>query len=189
MTETLAPQDHALATLQHSLTKTSLRDLVRATRASMLLVDASGSMADTLATGARKIDELRTVVAMLNETHTVPMISFGSAVDLVRGDIPEPSGGTPMARALDYAKASGATHVVLVSDGDPDNPDDALAAAKRFGGTVDSFFIGQDFDRGAGFLRRLAEMTGGTTNLTDLLDPKQLASGIRRLLGDGRETA
>lgn len=188
MTTLLANQHNALATLQRSLAKTSLRDLVRAKRASMLLVDASGSMSDTLETGARKIDELRKVVAILAETHAVPMVAFGSSVDLVRGDIPEPSGGTPLDRALDYAKASGATHVVVVSDGHPDNPDAAMDAATRFGGIVDSFFIGNDFDRGAGFLRRLAELTGGATNLTDLLDPKQLASGIAGLLGDGRET-
>jgi hypothetical protein len=146
-------------------------------------------MGDTLETGTRKIDELRKVVAILAETHTVPIVAFGSAVGLVRGEIPEPSGGTPLDRAFDFAKASGATHVVVVSDGHPDLPDAAMEAARRFGGTVDSFFIGNDFDRGAGFLRRLAEVTGGSTNLTDLLDPKQLASGIAGLLGDGKGTA
>lgn len=182
--------DLAVIKLTKSLARTSLTDLVKSKRRSLLLVDVSGSMAEGIRTGGRKIDALRTVVTTLRETHPVPVAAFGiggrygAAVALV-DSIPDPSGSTPLAEAIDFGAAEGATHLVVVTDGIPNSESAAFASAEVFGGPVDVFYIGDGNDSGARFSERLAMLTGGSVNLTDLGTPKALAGSIRLLLGDG----
>jgi hypothetical protein len=182
----------AVDRLNKSLGKSSLRDLAKAARRSMLLADCSGSMDDPIRAGGRKIDALRTVVAGLRDTHPVPVAAFG--LDSVPGSVrlldegqqlPEPSGLTPLHRAIDFGRAQGASHLVVVTDGQPDSEDAAFAAADLFGGPIDVFYVGDGDDRGARFAQLLAQRTGGTANLADLGKPKELKAGIAGLLGDG----
>jgi hypothetical protein len=156
MNDELVPTSADLAAQQlgKSLAKKSLADLVRARKQrSLLLVDASGSMSSVVKSGERKIDALRTVVKTLRETHPVPVAAFGCCgrqtimVDVV----PEPSGGTPLAEAIDFGKVKGANHLVVVTDGYPDNAYSAFEAADRFGGKIDVFYIGDGGDSGARF--------------------------------------
>lgn len=183
----VAVRKNSLSRLNKSLAKGSLNDLVRdRMRAkSMLLVDVSGSMGDTIASGARKIDALRDVVATLRETHPVPIAAFGlnakPAVAFVE-KIPDPSGMTPLAEGIDFSKQARATHIIVVTDGQPDDQDEALEAARRFGGVVDVFFIGDENGHGAAFCRELASVSGGAVNITDLSDPKRLAAKIAGFL-------
>ncbi len=173
-----------------SLAKTSLKDLVKSrTRRSLLLVDVSGSMSEPIAAGGRKIDALRTVVATLREGHPVPIAAFGGngRVVLLDTAVPEPSGGTPMAEAIDYAAGQGATHAVMVTDGLPASESATLASARMFGGPIDVFYIGDGRDSGARFAEALAAATGGTVNLTDLGKPKELAGKITLMLGAGND--
>src|SRR4029450_1144464 len=70
-------------TVTESLTKTtqrsSLDELVTArTKRSLLLVDVSGSMDHRTSEGLRKIDQLRTVVRDLLETHPVAGAAFAT---------------------------------------------------------------------------------------------------------------
>jgi len=67
----------ALERVQKSLTRSSLSDLARSTRRSMLLADVSASMHATIASGERRIDALRTVVETLRATHPIPVAAFG----------------------------------------------------------------------------------------------------------------
>jgi len=184
------------ATPADKLAKTQgkgLRDLVRAkTRRSMLLVDVSGSMDSRIATGERRIEALRKVVATLLKTHPVPVGAFGlpsrRGVGMVDGNhIPEPEGGTPLAEAIEFARTQGANHAVVVTDGMPDNDRAAFDEARQFGGPIDVFFIGDAGEYGAQFCQRLADLTGGTANVTDLGvdEQKQLGTKIAGLLGDG----
>jgi hypothetical protein len=171
--------------------KGSLRALVKEReQRSLLLVDVSGSMGDIISSGEnrgqRKIDALRKVVATLRETHPVPVAAFGlegygGTVAMVDG-IPEPQGMTPMHSAFDFGRREGATHLVLVTDGVPDSRQMALDAARNFGGVIDTFYIGDPDAEGAEFLRQIAKLTGGSSNITDLGKPKQLASKIAGLL-------
>jgi Mg-chelatase subunit ChlD len=187
----LAVQNAAVEKLNKSLAKTSLDDLVKSkTRRSLLLVDCSGSMSYPIKSGERRIDALRKVVATLRETHPVPVAAFGvkahGQVEVV-DTIPEPHGGTPMAEAILFALNQGANHIVLVTDGEANNEIATFDAARRFGGQIDTFYIGNGNDRGSAFAAELAAMTGGTANLTDLGKPKELAGKIVLMLGDGSD--
>lgn len=183
----------AVEKLNKSLGKSSLDDLVKArTRRSLLLVDCSESMSERVRSGERRIDALRKVVATLRETHPVPMAAFGlrtaGQVEVVE-TVPAPQGGTPIDLAIAFGGEQGATHLVLVTDGEPNDADAAFEAARIFGGPVDVFYIGDGNDRGYRFCVDLAKQTGGTCGLTDLGGaPKVLAGKILLALGDGTET-
>jgi len=182
----------ALDRLNKSLAKSGLDDLLQSARRSLLLVDTSVSMTRPLKTGQRRIDALRAVVDGLREGGPVPVAAFGlfytpdgtRTVQVVT-DIPEPQGGTPLHDAIAFGTREGATHLVIVTDGEPDDADAAFAAAREFGNAIDVFYIGDGNDGGARFCAALAKLTGGTCGVTDLLQPKQLTGSIRLLLGDG----
>jgi Mg-chelatase subunit ChlD len=186
-TDTTLTTTAAAAQLTASAGASSLQSLVRGrVKRSLLLVDASGSMGSLTAKGERKIDVLRKVVKDLREQHPVPVAAFGvpkgvEVVDIV----PEPSGCTPMHSAIDFGAAQGATHLIIVTDGQPDSEARTFEAAARFAKPIDVFYIGDGNDGGADFAKRLAAATGGTANVTDLGAPKQLTSAIAGLLGSG----
>ena len=196
MTDTaLVPTKTALDALKRTTERSSLDDLVAArTRRSLLLVDVSSSMSETVRkTMQRKIDALRTVVTGLRKTHPVPMAAFGlrsgSPVELVE-TIPEPQGMTPLHKAIAYGREQGANHLVVVTDGCPDSESAAYAEADAFKGPIDVFYIGNGGDHGAAFCAALAKRTGGQCGLTDLAgdgEQKKLAGKIVALLGDGSE--
>jgi len=184
----------ALDRLKKSAGKSSLDDLVNArTRRSLLLVDCSGSMANHLRSGERRIDALRKVVATLQAEARFPVAAFGvrcagqvEVVDVV----PEPQGSTPIDLAIAFGGAQGANHLVLVTDGAPNSEEAAFTAAKAFGGPIDVFYIGDGNDSGSTFAEQLAKATGGKFGLTDLtgVGAKTLAASIRLAIGDGSET-
>jgi Mg-chelatase subunit ChlD len=188
----LATTQNALDRLNKSMAKSSLDDLVKAkTRRTLLLVDCSGSMADTIRrTGDRKIDALRKIVDDLRKTHPVPVAAFGvrapGQVEVV-DTVPEPQGGTPLDLAIEFGQAQGATHLIVVTDGEANDEEAAFTAARRFGHQIDVFYIGNGGDRAAKFCAELAKMNGGTSGVTDLGEPKQLASKLAGLIGDGSE--
>jgi Mg-chelatase subunit ChlD len=176
----------ALDSLNRSMAKSDLDDLLVGARRSLLLVDCSSSMHARTMGGKRRIDALRTIVTDLRATHPVPLAAFGGndQVEIVEAPV-EPTGGTPLDIAIDFGKEQGANHLVVVTDGEPNSELTAFAAAKRFGGPIDVFFVGDAFTRGAQFAKELAEMTGGTSGVSSLDAPKELTSKIAGLLGDG----
>lgn len=186
---TLSISQTALDRLTKTTERSSLDSLVTArTQRSLLLVDVSGSMSDTFRDGegiVRKIDKLRTIVETLQTTHPVPVAAFGIngyGVELVER-IPEPSGMTPLHKAIDFGRIQEATHLVVVTDGQPDDAEAALNAAKFFGGKIDVFYIGSPGTAGAAFCEKLAKLAGGSCGVTDLTgEPKKLAAGIAGLL-------
>jgi len=183
-----APLAKTAATLSKTL-GSSLDEFVVSARQSVIIADCSGSMGETLSNGNTKIAQLREVVAMLRETHPVPVAAFGhmsmagKSVEVV-DRIPESYGGTPLHKAIAFGRMENANHLVVVTDGLPDSQSAALVEARNFGGPIDVFYVGDGYD-GVEFAKELARVTGGTANITDLLQPKQLAAGIRALLGDG----
>ena len=134
--------------------------------------DVSGSMnAETETPGERRIDALRGIVyGLRTQHHNFRIIIFETSV--YEADvIPEPAGGTNMAAMFDYAREQGAKHLVVVSDGSPDSPQHALAAAQRLvdsGCThIDVFYVGPKGGyAGAAmeFMERLAKLTGANIN-------------------------
>jgi hypothetical protein len=178
----------ALDRLNRSLETSDLDAIVRGrSRRSLLLVDCSGSMNETVKSGKRKIDALRSVVEELRSTHPVPVASFGGLNHnpMLVDSVPEPSGCTPLHLAIDFGRVEGANHLVIVTDGQPDSADAAFNSAREFKGPCDVFYIGDGNDEGSRFASRLAKLTGGTVNLTDLGQPKALAAKIAGFLGDG----
>lgn len=155
-------------------------------RKRFLLCDVSGSM-DSGVGGEeprRKIDALRDLVASLRIEHGIEFkqITFGGEVEL-REDIPEPNGSTPMAKALDMAREYGAKRVVIVSDGAPDNEDDARKSAIDLACQIDVYYVGPPGERGEKFLAELAALAGGRFATRDLgAGAKMLTQEVERSL-------
>jgi len=177
----------ALASLNKSLAKNDLDDLLRGARRSLLLVDCSGSMNERIKSGARKIEQLRETVTTMRQTNSFPMAAFGAyGADVQVVDVvPEACGQTPLDRAIQFGQHEGATHLVVVTDGQPDDARAALAAGREFGNPIDVIYIGDGNDEGSRFAAELARITGGSCSLTDLGKPKELAGKICLMLGDG----
>lgn len=172
--------------LETSLELGTLDALVKATETIMLLIDTSSSMHGT------PIQDLTKVVNEINpRAQGIPMIAFGGEYDAqVRfvDTVPEPAGGTPLHLAIPMAKEYGANRVVIISDGCPDLSGQCIIEAKNFGGRIDVVYIGSPCDAGDMFLRRLAELTGGTCGAHDVSKTKELAGKIVLLLNGEVET-
>lgn len=82
-----------------------------------------------------------------------------SISELGQGDeIPEPKGGNNEPKAFNFLKSLGIKHLILVTDGHPDDPPGALRAAA--GLKIDIIYIGPE--PVPQFLRDLAGATGGS---------------------------
>lgn len=180
--------------LVKTLTMGSLFALVNARkseRKTFLLIDCSYSMNDPSGAGygSTKIDALRLVVGGLRrEGITAPLVGFGleqgrgpRSIQFVES-VPNAVGSTPLTEAIQFAQAHGAGHLIVISDGLPDNSASALAAASQFGGPIDGFFVGSRPSHGEEFLRQLALASGGKMESLSLADPKQLANSLKGLL-------
>jgi hypothetical protein len=149
-----------------------------------LVIDDSGSMASyTDNTEVRKVDAVRKIVHQFREEGIdFRQIVFGNTVE-IREDIPEPAGSTPLTEALVLAKTHGATQVAVLSDGIPDNPATALAAAKDLGVKIDTFYVGPRPSEGEVFMAQLASQSGGSSHVGDLgKGIKALEDGVKKVL-------
>lgn len=94
----------------------------------------------------------------------IAVIAFADHPEFCPGGVPmEPCGTTDLAAALAMARQAdnGSMRFVVISDGDPNNHDEALKEARQFSVGIDTIAIGQE-QRGRSFLRELAASTGGT---------------------------
>lgn len=186
-----------ITTLKDKLAKTaggSLEALVNARKAirkTFLLIDCSGSMSNyvSLEMSLTKMDSLRQIVEQLRrDGMNNPMVGFGlnrhygnEAVGFI-DRIPPAVGGTPLTEAIQFAQTHGAGHLVVVSDGQPDDPHTAMLAAQAFGGPIDVFYVGPPGDAGEQFLAKLATATRGKCQQVSLGNQKQLSAGLRLML-------
>jgi Mg-chelatase subunit ChlD len=184
----------ALDRLTKSQAKDDLDDFLRGGRRSLLLIDTSSSMSTATRSGSSRIDVLRDIVRTLRAERNVPTAAFGrfmsedggfTTVRLV-DEVPYPAGMTPMSDAIDFARREGATHAVIVTDGEPDSEERTMTAARTFANPIDVFYVGDPGQQGEFFAQQLALSTGGTFGTADLgRQAKQLTSKIAGLLGDG----
>lgn len=135
---------------------------------SILIVDTSGSMSSTDGTQQtrydRACDELKKLQA--NLAGRIAVIAFSDRTQFCPGGVPMFFGqGTDMTKALEYVKpADGVVdRLILISDGEPSDPDRVLALAAKFETKIDCIFIGLEGSHGADFLRRLAKASGGSS--------------------------
>lgn len=191
MSDKLIPHGSQLAkTLEQSLRVGSLKDLIRVRKEEniFLLLDCSGSMGAPLGNGQKRIDGLRATVRGIQSEREMKMVQFGYGYEpSFINTIPNPSGGTPMHQAIDFARTNGAARAIVISDGIPDSKSAAMESAQRFGGRIDVVFVGDPGEPGEAFLKELAASTGGDSFTGDLRDPKMLASKVMGLLGDGED--
>lgn len=157
----------------------------------VILADVSSSMSESA--GAKtKIEMLRDALSsVLAELPTTRLIAFNSLAKEISNAtrLPEPSGGTALNLALDAAQPYRPRKTVVISDGQPDDEDQAFAAADRITGVIDVIYCGPDGDAEAiAFMNRLARRTGGTVVRTDWKQGSlALAPAVKRLLlSDGR---
>jgi hypothetical protein len=152
-----------------------------------ILADTSGSMSE-LAGSRRKIDALGEILRTLPRNGVCRSFAFDSVTREVDGNsLPEPSGGTDLARALSHIAPLRPKTVVVISDGLPDDQAAALAAARQLNCRITTYFCGNERDTsGIIFLRALAFCSDdglGSAALTDLSRPQELAGELRLLLG------
>lgn len=153
----------------------------------IVVVDTSASMAERDVAGETTrtryraaCDELKALQAQ--HPGKVAVISFSTVAVFCPGGVPENlSGGTDIARALEYIKPADGLglKLILISDGEPQDADAALAVARTFSDPIQTIYIGSG--SGRAFLERLAKLTGGTAAARAI---PQLAASIAGLIAD-----
>lgn len=154
--------------------------------AEMVIADISSSMSLKTVEGPRRIECLRKALEPLKGQ--VHILAFCN--DVIECDpdvIPEPYGGTMLEKALDHALSLEPTHVLVISDGEPNHQDWAIAAGKRLAKRciIDTLFVGQSTNLAAkDFMRELAEIGQGNYTEFDLNveQPGLLGSTVESLL-------
>jgi Mg-chelatase subunit ChlD len=146
----------------------------------VILADVSGSMR-----GDKIIRLKRELRAIWGERSGAKLMSFATNLHWLDGpdDLPPAGGSTDLAGALEAAAPTWPGEVLVISDGQPEDEDRALAAAKLIPGTISVLFVGSDDDReGQAFLQKLATLGGGEFCHKDLAKHSSLASELRSML-------
>lgn len=140
----------------------------------VILVDVSGSMHAYDSRGGRSrydvaLDELATLQNSM--PGKIAVLAFSNnTVFVPTGAPPMLSGSTDLAGALKFARMAdtGDIRFVIISDGEPDDPNRALSEASRFIGRIDVVYVGpEDRPFGRDFLTRLAASKGGVSVTAD----------------------
>lgn len=147
--------------------------LAAATDTIVILADVSSSMADS-AGSQRKIDLLHDALLYVHgQLPQARLVAFASTpCEVSVYSLPPPSGGTDLAAALRLILPWNPRKTVVLCDGQPDDPEGALAVATQLSGVIDSIYCGPESDIAAiAFMRRLAAISGGTVTVTDIVRP------------------
>jgi hypothetical protein len=108
-------------------------------------------------------DELATLQTSL--PGKIAVIAFSSDVQFCPSGVPTYfGGGTDMAKALQFAKVADVPGMqfILISDGQPDDPDRTLTIARTYKNKISVIYVGpEDLSLGRDFLDKLAKTTGG----------------------------
>ena len=170
--------------MKFEITKGSVADLMQNENVSLaesfmtcdcvILFDVSGSMNSTDAYKESRFK--RGLKELKNIQETMPgnfaIIQFADRVDFMPGGVPVmdySGGGTDLTAALKYAKIADEIpdmRFVVISDGEPNNENTALAVAAQYQKRIDTIFIGNEADdkytwSGREFLHKLAQASGG----------------------------
>ena len=131
------------------------------------IVDVSPSMEERDSRGGRpRIDVAQEELAALQAEFPgrIAVFAFSDACRLVAGGVPSRSGGgTDLANALrtTWPYDGLGVRFVVISDGEPDDPEAALEAARAYRSPISTVYCGPEGGPGRRFLRRLAESTRG----------------------------
>lgn len=138
------------------------------------IVDVSGSMGqhdskDGKSRYQTACDELSMI--QRDRPGKVAVIAFSNNTVFCPGGIPMyEGGGTNLAHALRYAKIADVPgmNIIVISDGEPDSKEQALAVARTYKNKISTVYCGpEDRSYGQKFLTELANITGGQTLTSD----------------------
>lgn len=156
----------------------------------IVIVDVSGSMEDRDSRGGLSRYEVACQELMQlqkNLPGKIAVIGFSSDTEFCPGGIPRmQGGGTDMAKALQFVKIADlpGMRFVLISDGEPNDPEKTLSIARAFRNHIDVIFVGpEERPAGRSFLNKLAAATGGQTLTADRA--QKLAENVTQLLSSG----
>lgn len=153
----------------------------------IVIVDTSGSMAAGDSRGGKS----RYDVACMELAHLqaslpgkIAVLSFSYDTIFCPSGVPIDQGGTTnLAGALKFAKTADVPDMrfIVISDGEPDDENEALAVARSYKNRIDVIYVGpEDYPYGRDFLKRLAKQSGGVAVTADRA--KELAPTIEKLL-------
>ncbi len=131
------------------------------------IVDVSGSMSMCDSRGGKaRYDVACSELAQLQVDNPgkIAVIAFSNDTRFCPGGVPVYiGGGTDLASALRFAQvADGTVRFIVISDGEPNDEDEALRVARQFTSKLDTVFVGPESERrGAEFLKKLAAACGG----------------------------
>ena len=148
------------------------------------IVDVSGSMATHDARDGRNrysvaLQELATL--QHRYPGEVAVLAFSGKVEFIPGGVPPLFGeSTDLAGALRFAKIADAPGLrfVVISDGQPDDREKALQAARAIEAQIDVVYVGPEDGSGASFLAQLASAGRGQAVQVSI---NELASTVERL--------
>lgn len=138
------------------------------------IVDTSGSMSSgDSRDGFSRYDvacqELKNL--QRNMPGKIAVISFSDDVQFCAGGVPTYFGcGTDLVRALQFCKIADVPDMrfILISDGEPDQPEKCIEVAKTYQNRIDVIYVGPErFPTGRDFLEKLASATGGKAVTAD----------------------
>jgi Mg-chelatase subunit ChlD len=154
----------------------------------ILLIDTSGSMDQKDSRGGKSryavaCEEMNALQVAL--PGKIGIIAFSSDVSFCPSGIATfYGGGTDLAKALKFMKTIDSIpgeKFVLISDGQPDSPSEALDVAKTYKNPISVIYVGPESNpQGRQFLQKLASVTGGKTVTADRA--KELSATIQKLM-------
>lgn len=154
----------------------------------IVMIDISLSMSEhDCLEGQRRYDAALAELAKLQRQipGKVGVIQWSSSVQFVPGGVPDfPTGSTQLANCLRFVKPADDTGIrlILVSDGEPDDPETAMDEARTFKSKIDTVYVGPANGYGADFLKRLAAATGGQAVTQSVTEIGQLSQTVKKLL-------
>lgn len=152
----------------------------------IIIVDTSSSMGQHDSRGGKSryevaCEELKTLQG--NMQGKLAILSFSDDVMFCPNGIPfNYQGMTDLTKALKFAKMADLPKMrfIAISDGEPNNEDEALKVAKTYKNRIDTIYVGPENGAGAEFLKRLAKASGGQGVTSAQV--KELESTIKHLL-------
>lgn len=152
----------------------------------VIIVDTSSSMGQHDARGNQSrysvaCDELQKLQASL--PGKLALLSFSDDVQFCPNGIPfNFNGMTDLAKALKFAKMADVSGIrfIVISDGEPNDEQEALNVAKTYKNKIDTIFVGPEGGNGQKFLQRLAKASGGQG--VTVAQVKELESTVKHLL-------
>ena len=152
----------------------------------IIIVDTSSSMGQHDSRGGKSryevaCEELKTLQGSMQGK--LAILSFSDDVIFCPNGIPfNYEGMTDLAKALKFAKMGDVTGMrfIVISDGEPNDEDKALAVAKTYKNRIDTIYVGPENGDGQKFLQRLAKASGGQGVTSAQV--KELESTVKHLL-------